>query len=304
MAEVLKYDIRHTTAYRYEAEMNACMFSLCMQPRNHLNQVVREFFIFTDPHTNFSVDFDAFGNAHHYFDIHQPHQSLQITVSASIERPSATKQNESHTLPYKAWRELDHWKNDWDMWDFLNQAESENLQFALSDWEASQQFEDVDPLAWLINLSQRIHDQFDYLPGSTQVDTTVEEFLRTKTGVCQDYASFMLCVARRRGIPARYVSGYLYDVDAETEIAANATHAWVECCLPRLGWLQFDPTNPAVDLSNLITVAIGRDYTDVAPTRGVTFGEGDTELDVNVTVTRELAQPLRVPRIQQAQQQQ
>lgn len=291
MAQMLKYEIHHTTAYQYEEEIESCVMSVCMQPRDHRQQVVRSFFIRTSPQASFSVEFDAFGNRHHYFDIHHPHDRLEISVSAVIEH--AVPDHNLAQLPaaVDSWAQLAELQTDWDMWDFLRSTELTSVSRELRSWLTNYPVDsDADPYTRLKTLTKHMFDTFQYVPGSTHVDSTIDHFLATKEGVCQDYAHLMIAVARTWGIPARYVSGYLYDQDEKNVRADNATHAWVECWLPGLGWMPFDPTNNKVDDENLVTVALGRDYRDVAPSRGITIGGGGSELDVGVTVSREVTE--------------
>ena len=291
MSQIMRYDIEHTTSYQYEENINSCVMSLCMQPRNHRGQTVSNFFIRTAPATSFSVEFDAFGNRHHFFDIDHPHDQLDITVSAVIERQMRDPPSEAFTLPQSSWDELTALKNDWDMWEYLCTTELTTVSNLLNDWLSTIPCPaETDPYSRLKSLTQHMFKTFEYQPGSTHVDSTIDHFLDIKAGVCQDYAHLMIAVARSWGIPSRYVSGYLYDQEEQTLRAANATHAWVECWLPQLGWMPFDPTNAKVDDENLITVAIGRDYRDVAPSRGITFGGGRSELSVGVNVKRQWAE--------------
>ncbi len=304
MPQIMRYDIQHTTSYQYEENINSCVMSLCMQPRNHRRQTVSSFFIHTAPVTSFSIEFDAFGNRHHFFDIHHPHQQLDITVSAVIERTIQDPLKDEFSLPHDSWDELEALKNDWDMWEYLRSTGLTTMSRALSEWLMTiPDANEDDPYSRLKRLTRHMFETFDYQPGSTHVDSTIDHFLDMKAGVCQDYAHLMIAVARSWGIPARYVSGYLYDAEEQTLRAANATHAWVECWLPKLGWMPFDPTNAKVDDENLITVAIGRDYRDVAPSRGITFGGGRSELTVGVNVKRQRADiDLQTPEGQASQQ--
>ena len=116
------------------------------------------------------------------------------------------------------------------------------------------------------------------------MESPVEHILETGRGVCQDYAHLMIAIARSWGIPTRYVSGYLNPTDQSGEQApSNATHAWVECRLPELGWIGFDPTNQSfAGEGGKVHIAVGRDYHDVSPTRGVLQGGGATHLEVDV----------------------
>lgn len=136
----------------------------------------------------------------------------------------------------------------------------------------------------------RIHEEFTFDPEATHVATPLTEVLERKRGVCQDFAHLMLACLRALGIPARYVSGYLLTQPPPGQprlIGADASHAWISVWCPDAGWTDFDPTNDVVPGTEHITLAWGRDFSDVSPLRGVILGGGDHELDVWVTVTPE-----------------
>jgi transglutaminase-like putative cysteine protease len=143
-----------------------------------------------------------------------------------------------------------------------------------------------DPLQLLYELNSALYESFDYVPKSTKVDSPIDDAIRSQHGVCQDFAHIMIALVRTLHIPCRYVSGYLHrrtqDHDRSTD---GATHAWVEAFLPQLGWVGFDPTNNLVAGDRHIRTAIGRDYADVPPTKGVFRGETASELSVAVRVT-------------------
>src|SRR5208337_72473 len=144
------------------------------------------------------------------------------------------------------------------------------------------------PLELLEELNEGSYKVFAYVSRSTKVDSPIDEALRTRQGVCQDFAHIMIALVRSLHVPCRYVSGYLFHRDAEEEkdrSLEGAPHAWVEALVPRLGWVAFDPTNNLVGGDRHIRVAIGRDYADVPPTRGVYKGEAQSELSVAVTVS-------------------
>jgi transglutaminase-like putative cysteine protease len=142
-----------------------------------------------------------------------------------------------------------------------------------------------DPLMLVRELNQRLFDYFEYEPRSTRVDSPIDEAIVSGKGVCQDFAHSMIALLRHVGIPARYVSGYLYrsreDHDRSTP---DATHAWVDVLLPNLGWVGFDPTNNLVAHHRHIRTAVGRDYADVPPTHGIFRGKTESELYVAVHV--------------------
>jgi len=141
-------------------------------------------------------------------------------------------------------------------------------------------------------LNKSIYDYFEYVPRSTRVDSPIDEAIATHRGVCQDFAHTMIALLRHIGIPARYVSGYLYrsreDHDRSTP---DASHAWVEVLLPHLNWVGFDPTNDLIAFNRHIRTAVGRDYADVPPTHGVFRGKTESELYVAVQVEASLEAP-------------
>jgi transglutaminase-like putative cysteine protease len=142
-----------------------------------------------------------------------------------------------------------------------------------------------DPLTVLRGLTSELCARFQYMPSATRVDSPIDDALRVRAGVCQDFAHVMIALVRRLRIPCRYVSGYLSpNPDAPDRSLAGVTHAWVEAWLPGLGWVGFDPTNDALAGPRHIVVAVGRDYSDVPPTRGVFRGEALSELSVAVAV--------------------
>ena len=144
-----------------------------------------------------------------------------------------------------------------------------------------------------MSIGRHIYRTFTYESRSTHVHTRMIESLRERRGVCQDFAHVMIAICRGWDVPARYVSGYLFtDASAGDRSAPDATHAWVEVFLPSLGWIGLDPTNDVAAGERHIVVAIGRDYSDVPPSRGVYKGEAESELTVDVMVRRASAEAI------------
>jgi transglutaminase-like putative cysteine protease len=141
----------------------------------------------------------------------------------------------------------------------------------------------------MLDLACHIRSEFCYDPEATRVDTPLAEVIAIKRGVCQDFAHLMLSCLRSHKLPARYVSGYLLNEPPPGTpklVGSDASHAWVESWLPGHGWVGIDPTNGKLADHEFITMSWGRDYSDIAPLRGVVLGGGDHELEVQVTVTR------------------
>jgi transglutaminase-like putative cysteine protease len=143
-----------------------------------------------------------------------------------------------------------------------------------------------DPMSLLRELNARLHEYFEYAPQSTRVDAIIDEAIEQRRGVCQDFAHTMIALVRHLGIPCRYVSGYQYHSPVESVLHLPlATHAWVDAFLPHLGWVSFDPTNNLLAHESHIRTALGRDYADVPPTRGIYRGTSAEELHVAVQVS-------------------
>ena len=257
--------------------------TLCFKPREDGGQSVLGFEMKTDPSIPLTWETDCFGNARHFLITHHPHDSLEITAVSSVERSPGA--GEPEPLAGEAWAEIEGWRDSVEHWHFTHPSKFARPSAELSAFISEHGLENPagDPLSALIDLSDRLCRGFEYVPGSTSAVSQIEDILETRKGVCQDYAHVMISIARSWGVPTRYVSGYLYVEDDEGQpIPAEAGHAWVECRLPGIGWLGFDPTNNRLVGEQHVRVAVGRDYEDVAPTRGIFRGARDTGLEVEV----------------------
>ena len=139
----------------------------------------------------------------------------------------------------------------------------------------------------VLDLTHRIHNDFEYDPAATTIDTPLEAVLRARRGVCQDFSHLLIACLRSMGLAARYVSGYLVTQTkphSKQLIGADASHAWVSVHCGELGWIDFDPTNDVMPHLDHVTLAWGRDYTDVSPIRGVCIGGGKQSVSVAVKV--------------------
>ena len=278
----VRYKIEHVSRYRYTAPAQSCVMTLCLQPRDDRGQSLQGFEIKTEPAAVLNAQTDYYGNTHHVFNLHQEHDALRIVMRSDV--CSAVPDPLPLALPRDAWREARSWSNSFEYWDFASPSALTRPTPALAAFVDRHQIAPVaDPLTDLLRLSSTLHRAFRYEPGTTAAESTTERILETGCGVCQDYAHVMIAIARSWGIPSRYVSGYMGDASAHAETSVG-THAWVECRLPEIGWLGFDPTNNALADEQYIRVGIGRDHHDVSPTRGVLHGGGETELDVEVIV--------------------
>lgn len=280
------YTVKHITRFEYSAAITESVTEVRMQPITDAQQVCRDFQLNVNPPTRVAAHTDHLGNMVHHFDIPRPHTQLVIGARSMIEvRPH----NElPERLDLEDWQTLDEQVEEEDLFAMLMPSKfacaSELLhKFALETGTGRQ----LDPLTAVLQLNQAIYDGFEYRSQSTLVDSPIDVALESRRGVCQDYSHIMITVLREvLRIPARYVSGYLFHrIEDKDRSAADATHAWVEAYLPRLGWLGLDPTNNLVARERHIRVAVGRDYSDVPPTRGVHKGGASSELSVAVQVS-------------------
>ena len=287
------YSIRHITRFRYSNPVRESVMELKMQPRSEGAQALRSFQIATNPRAQLYAYTDHFGNAVYHFNVLREHSELRIEAQSVIEV------KEMIALPAAVdpleWQRYNSLNLKAEHYDLMGPSEFARSSPELAKFAKEHDIEKPqgDTLTALKRLNAAIYEAFDYEPGVTQVHSPIEHALGSGRGVCQDFAHIMIAIARSWGVPARYVSGYLYhrrqDHDRSSE---DATHAWVETYLPSYGWIGFDPTNNIMAGERHIRVAIGRDYADVPPTRGIFKGDAESELAVAVTVERTTA-PLR-----------
>ena len=275
------YTIRHTTRFRYSAPINESIMEVRIQPRSDGNQYCLDFQLHTSPRAHIMNYRGEFGNRVHHFDIPNSHNQLTITAVALVDVNAPSSLPEALTA--RAWDELDTLTDSGDYWDTLMPSHFANPSKMLYELalELDVRRRD-DPLTVLRDLNRDIHRIFDYSPKTTRVDSPIDEALSMRKGVCQDFAHIMITLVRHLQIPCRYVSGYLYR--GEGRSTGEATHAWVEAYLPDIGWVGFDPTNNTLTNERHVRVAIGRDYSDVPPTRGVFRGKAESEMAVTVRI--------------------
>jgi transglutaminase-like putative cysteine protease len=280
----LIYSVRHVTTFGYEPAIRESVMEVHMQPSDDAKQRCLSFRLNITPSANIMQYRDFLGNIVHHFDIAGTHTQLKVVAYSvvdvySVAPPTAADSGD--------WSELDALTEAEDYWETLlpsHFADSTELLEAYAQEIASERLQ--NPYDTVIKLNQSIYDTFAYVPDSTKVDSPIDDALRNRKGVCQDFAHIMIALLRRLKIPARYVSGYLFhEAKSHDRSTDGASHAWVEVLLPKLGWVSFDPTNNLIASDRHIRVAIGRDYADVPPTRGVYKGEAQSELSVSVTVS-------------------
>ena len=294
MTGAVRYDIEHVSRYSYDSSVRQCVMLLCLEPLQDHRQRLLDFEIETSPAASLNRESDCFGNARHLLALHRTHRALEITTRAAVDAVPAPGLPER--LGTGAWEETRSAVGSFADWSFTSPSDLVRPSPGLEAFVQRHGIEPGgDPLESLSRLSDTLHRCLEYIPGSTTAESSVEHILETGRGVCQDYSHLMIAIARSWGIPSRYVSGYLRQAAGDGgQAPVNATHAWVECRLPGLGWVGFDPTNQSrAGGGGEVRIATGRDYRDVSPTRGVLRGGGGMNLEVEVRVGESGGSPPR-----------
>jgi len=281
------YAIRHFTRYRYSHFVWQSMMEVRMHPRSEGNQRCFVFQLSVNPRARIFGYTDSYGNLVHHFDLPSRHGQLTIISDSlvNIDAPPSVPQ----LMTYEGWSDLGQLVEKKDYWDMLMPSHfarpSAELEELAKEIGASER-DGRSPLAFLQDLAAGVHRSFSYVKKSTAVGSPIAHALRSRQGVCQDFAHIMIALVRNAKIPCRYVSGYFYHSSENANPSADgATHAWVEALLPGVGWVGFDPTINRPVGEGHIRIAIGRDYANVPPTMGVMKGKADTQLQVRVRVT-------------------
>lgn len=286
----MRLSIAHTTTYTYdvafagETYMEARLRPLSISGR----QVCEQFHLSTIPPApifEYGLAGED-GTVSHFTLKDEGHSTLVIRAESVVD-----------TLVENPFEGITLDENDWDRLD------DPDLKGEMAEWLAPTALTPSGEWSTLIGPCQSvlefgqsameyIYRNFEYMPGATDVSTPLETFVNQRRGVCQDYAHLMISIARKAGVPARYVSGYVFSGSDANTHGSDATHAWVELYIPHAGmWKGFDPTNNVLASNRHVKIATGRDYADVPPTKGILrplrdqLLPGRTELTVDVRVT-------------------
>jgi transglutaminase-like putative cysteine protease len=280
----MAYSVRHITNFHYRPAVREFVMEVRVQPRSEARQRCLSFSLDVTPRANMMLYRDFLGNTVHHFDIPGQHEQIQVSAQALVEvmAPPVPQPQD-----VQDWEKLDACIADGDFWEMLLPSQYTQPTALLEELASEVRAERRgNPLELLLELNEALYRTLAYVPNSTEVDSPIDDALRTRQGVCQDFAHIMTALVRRLKIPCRYVSGYLFhEAKSKDRSSAGATHAWVEAFLGDVGWVAFDPTNQLVGSERHIRVALGRDYADVPPTRGVYKGDAESTLSVMVTVT-------------------
>ncbi len=282
----MHFAIRFLTEYRYNTPVTDNLNALRVRPATTSTQRCDEFHTRIEPEARVSRHLDYFGTEVIEFGIPTAHEQLTIDMRARVVTSLAPDPPEGS-------------------WESLTSAAYIDAagEFALP-WQDQPEIEGIEdlhdalaansPLETLERLCQLIPDRFEYRPGATYVGSSIADLLELGAGVCQDFVHLSLVLLRRRGIAARYVSGYLWagSEDHGTDSVEVDTHAWLEALLPGTDghgepvWVSADPTNRRLVDETHVKIGHGRFYSDVPPVKGLYMGGTNSELNAAVTMSR------------------
>ena len=290
------YRVRHETTYQYESEVSASYGELHLLPRETDGQRAGSTSVVIEPPPHdLRHRSDFFGNRASFFTVLTPHRSLVVRTTTDVEVDDRTDGLSPASVPWEA--TVGPARLDIDAAGYLLDSPLVARSAALADLAAASFTAGRPVLDAVGALMTSIRDGFAYEPGATDVSTTIEEVLRRRAGVCQDFAHVLVGCLRSLGLAARYVSGYL-ETDPPPGVerlqGADRSHAWASVWVPgsgpgggSAGWVDVDPTNGVFVGERHITTAWGRDYADVTPLKGVIYTAGsDHRLEVAVDVER------------------
>lgn len=280
----MKLHVLHRTRYKYATSVYESFNETRLQPVSTGAQTCHSFVLKVLPTSRLSHYIDFHLNYVHLFEINQPHTELNVeansvvttgdvpVLAAAAAPAPLARLAECARLErcYDFLQSSTYVEVNADLWRLAIDA----TEGQADTWQAAQA------------IMRHIHREFRYQPAVTHAHTHMRDVLQNRAGVCQDFAHVMLGLCRALKIPARYVSGYLYNGPVDQLKGAQASHAWVEVYVLGHGWCGLDPTNDKLVDGHYVKVAVGRDFADVSPVKGTYRGTAKRELFVEVLVTR------------------
>ena len=292
----VRYAVRHETFYRYKRRVAHAHQQLHLTPRSFARQRCLQHVIEVEPEAAVRSEYlDAFGNGVTRIELDRPHEQLQVIAAMQVslealpELPSDEGEAWEQVRDELCYRARPRDQACLDAMRFRVESPFIHIKRLFSDFADDCLVPGGSVLAVASALMNKVHDEFTYAPGETEIATPLVEVFHKRRGVCQDYAHLLIACLRSAGLAARYMSGYLHTHAAGAPPAADraggdASHAWVSVFAPPFGWVELDPTNNLRVQQDHVALAWGRDFSDVSPLRGVIVGGGSHTLSVHVTV--------------------
>lgn len=287
----MKYKVTHITDYIYEFPATLCHNLMFQVPPDLPFQEVEEYVCEISPKPSTEIErVDFFGNKYLYFSVERSHKNLSVTSKSVVKlsSPPWITVKPSDTMPWEKVVELLHsTKTSTDVRQYYLESKHVDFIDGISDY-ALKSFTPGRPIMEAtLDLNTRIFNDFAFTPGFSDISTPLQKVFKHKKGVCQDFAHFELACLRVIGLSARYVSGYLETLPPPGKpkmIGADASHAWIAIYIPEHDWVEFDATNNLLVNDKHIRVAVGRDFADVTPLKGIVYSGSKQEMKVSVDV--------------------
>jgi transglutaminase-like putative cysteine protease len=286
----MTYKIVHKTTYKYKYPVSFGNHVACLTPRNSPHHRCTQHKLRIKPAATIHTRVDYFGNQLSFFTIREPHKTLIVEARSEVIINADAGQDRERLVKWEdaaGFLPSDSNPASLDACQFV--FESPRIRpsavfaaYAAKSFAPGRHFAEA-----LLDLTARIHRDFEFDSNATNVRTPPEEVFRKQRGVCQDFAHLEIACLRSLNLPARYVSGYLRTYpsrDGTRLVGCDVSHAWISAYCPGLGWLDVDPTNDVVPSTDHVTLAWGRDYGDVSPLRGMILGGYGHVLKVAVKV--------------------
>ncbi|WP_425638581.1 transglutaminase family protein [Algoriphagus yeomjeoni] len=287
----MRYKVTHITNYIYDFPAVLCHNLMFQIPPDLPFQNVEEYLCEISPKPSTEIErVDFFGNKYLYFSVERSHKNLTVTSKSVVElsSPSWVSVKPDETMPWEKVVALLHTtKTSTDVRQYYLESKHVNFIDGIGDY-ALESFTPGRPIMEaMLDLNTRIFNDFAFTPGFSDISTPLEKVFKHKKGVCQDFAHFSLACLRVLGLSARYVSGYLETLPPPGKpkmIGADASHAWIAVYIPGHNWVEFDATNNLLVNDKHIRVAVGRDFADVTPLKGIVYSGSKQEMKVSVDV--------------------
>lgn len=283
--------VAHKTIYGYSAPVTVSQHAARVEPRLLRNQFLEEFSLRIEPEPAVrKTRTDYFGNRICFFSIQEVHWKLEIIAECRVTVVPTTPPAPSLS---PRWEQTAKLFTDpvspevVEPYEFVFDSPLVRASPPLADYARHSFTADRPLLEAVLDLNRRIYADFKYDKVATTVATPLEDVIKNRRGVCQDFAHFAIACVRSLGLAARYVSGYLRTEPPANKpalVGADASHAWFSVFSPGLGWVDFDPTNNVMPETSHITLAYGRDFNDVSPVSGIITGGGKHTVKAGVTV--------------------
>ncbi len=276
--------ITHLTEYKYSSPVIDGANQIKLYPIGDAHHKIEAHSLRISNHPKVITREDFYNNTVGSFTFIEPHDYLSIVSEIEIhttEKPLP----EDVIFIEEQWEALQALKTNTSFIDFLKVVNFDGTPFVENLIEENK-YQTLSPYKAVLSLSKYIFTNFEYIQGITHVDSKLDEVWKLKAGVCQDFTNILLQMVRMLGIPARYVSGYICP-NKEGSRGEGATHAWIEAYIPFYGWLGVDPTNNSIANQYHVKLAVGRNYDDCAPVKGVYKGVAYVDLFVKVVVRSE-----------------